>query len=152
MNYAQMKMRLLKVWLQPQSLFERGLRVGKLISLRQDRSRKSARSLASSTARFISDRASSPGRWLKIFANMRWASAFPGAILIPLVPPARPRRPLLAAIRTPAKVSPGSTKSWLGFNRGSKVRHRRFRFALLGENPPSADCASASLGASRTAF
>jgi|SRR5580704_12812162 hypothetical protein len=71
MNYAQMKMRLLKVWLQPQSLFERGLRVGKLISLRQDRSRKSARSLASSTARFISDRASSPGRWLKIFANMR---------------------------------------------------------------------------------
>ena len=38
MNYAQKKMRLLKVWLQPQSLCERGLRVGKLISLRQDRS------------------------------------------------------------------------------------------------------------------
>ena len=33
-----MKMRLLKVWLEPQSLSERGLRVGKLISLRQDRS------------------------------------------------------------------------------------------------------------------
>jgi hypothetical protein len=29
-----MKMRLLKVWLQSQSLSERGLRVGKLISLR----------------------------------------------------------------------------------------------------------------------
>jgi hypothetical protein len=38
--------------------------------------------------------------------------------------------------RTLAKGSRGSTKSWLEFNRGSKVRHRRIRFALLGENPP----------------
>lgn len=38
MNYAQKKMRLLKVWLQPQSLCDRGLGVGKQISLRQDRS------------------------------------------------------------------------------------------------------------------
>ena len=38
--------------------------------------------------------------------------------------------------RTPGKLSRGSTKSWLGLNRGSKVGHRRIGFALLGENPP----------------
>src|ERR1035437_6117266 len=137
-HYAQMKVRLLEVRLQTQCFLERDLRVGKLISLRQDGSKfipqvGALRSEFYCTPhlrqRLISRPLTQNPRQHAVRLCVPWSSL------------QRRARLLLALcgfplLRQHARQSqPRLNEPGLRFYRGSKMRHRGIRFPLLGQHP-----------------